>query len=129
VVTFFDGEGRHLRTLGRAGDGPEEFRSPRLLSAASYDSLVVFGVSRISIVRLDGTIVVAGSHAPPDLPRAVTPAGLIYQRFPHMGMAERSGPRPTDPELLLVDLHVGSRRTLANYQYETDYVVLSEWGR
>jgi len=114
-------------TLEGAGDGPEELRFPRLFPAAADDSLlVVSGDSRISVVRPDGEVVVAGSFAVADLPRVVIPEGMVDQRFPHVdvdrGLAASTGPRPADPDLVIVDPDSGSRTVLASYRYTTDYL-------
>lgn len=64
-VRLFDAEGVHLRTLGRSGDGPGEFRSP-LRFWPRGDSLVVYdwSGSRVTLLPLDGsparTLVPAG---------------------------------------------------------------------
>ncbi len=56
-LRFFDAEGRHLRTAGRKGSGPGEFRTVTLLRSAGSDSLVTFDVGnrRISVFAPDGT--------------------------------------------------------------------------
>lgn len=51
-VRYYSAEGEHLRTTGRRGDGPGEFRSPRWLFPMSGDSVVVVDVRRASV--LDG---------------------------------------------------------------------------
>jgi hypothetical protein len=133
VVSFFDGSGGHLRTVGGSGDGPGEFQFPRLIPATDYDSLVVHGVSRISIVGSDGRVRVAGSSEVGDLPRAVIPDGVIHQRFPHVdvnrGLAASSGLRPVDPDLVTVDPLSGVGTVLASYRYTTDYIVVSNRGQ
>jgi hypothetical protein len=56
-VIFFSPEGRHLRTVGGAGDGPSEFaRRPTLVPAQRYDSLLLETLTRVSVVRADGTV-------------------------------------------------------------------------
>lgn len=65
-VEFFDGEGRHLRTVGRQGDGPGEFRDPRWVYPHLGDSILVVDVYRYTSV-FDGQ----GSYA-----RRFTPGGV-----------------------------------------------------
>jgi len=45
-VVVFDDQGRHRRTMGRNGDGPGEFRSPRQVYALPGDSLAVVDTYR-----------------------------------------------------------------------------------
>jgi hypothetical protein len=40
-VRIFDAEGRHLRTFGQRGEGPEDFNSPVLVGTLPGDTLVV----------------------------------------------------------------------------------------
>lgn len=130
MVSFFDSNGEHVRSVGGEGDGPGDLRFPMLLPAASYDSLVVMGTSRISVVGLDGSVRAAGSYAPPDLPRAVLPDGLVYQRFPYLGVRPAvSGPRPTDPEIGILDANTGAREVLAEYRYTSYYIDVSDRGQ
>lgn len=65
-VRVFDRNGSHVRTLGRRGEGPGEFRSP-LRVWQRGDSLVVFDWNggRITLLPMDGST-----------PRIVTPVGL-----------------------------------------------------
>lgn len=54
-VRVFDAVGRHLRTLGRQGEGPGEFQGPSLLGALPGDTLVVMDsrLRRISLFHPD----------------------------------------------------------------------------
>jgi len=56
-LRFFDPEGGHVRTAGREGGGPGEFRMVTLLRSAGNDSVVTFDVGnrRISVFAPDGT--------------------------------------------------------------------------
>lgn len=124
-VIMFTPDGSHLRTVGGEGDGPSELRGPSLLHASRYDSLVVAGGRRISVVRADGTIYPAGSYQSRDLPRAVVPGGIIYQRFFDLGVrVSSSSPRVTDVELGLLRLPSEDREVLGRYQYYTTYIDL-----
>lgn len=52
-VKLYSSSGEHLQTVGRAGDGPGEFRSPRLL-VVSGDSIVVTDRNAVSYFSLGG---------------------------------------------------------------------------
>ena len=58
-VRIFDARGGHVRTIGRRGDGPGEFRSLRWLTLRGPDSLVVGddGLRRITIFDASGQVV------------------------------------------------------------------------
>jgi len=64
-VRFYDAQGRHIRTVGRAGAGPGEFQSPRWL-AVRADTLVVFDPfqenGRLTYLDLEGDYL--GDHRP-----------------------------------------------------------------
>ena len=53
---FFDATGRHVRTVGRAGDGPGEFRDPLLLARTAGDTLLVTDRNRhrVTMLAADG---------------------------------------------------------------------------
>jgi hypothetical protein len=46
-VVLFDAQGQHLRTIGRSGDGPGEFRSPWQVHPLAGDSLMVVDIYRM----------------------------------------------------------------------------------
>ena len=50
-VVVFDGDGRFLRTIGRAGDGPGEFRSPTAVALDPSGALAVWDARRGIISR------------------------------------------------------------------------------
>jgi hypothetical protein len=58
-VKVFDPSGAYLRTIGRQGQGPGEFDSPRTLSInrATGEFAVLQTSRRISIFKLDGTFI------------------------------------------------------------------------
>ncbi len=58
-LRFYDGEGRYLRSVGREGDGPGEFRSVGLVGLLAGDSILVFDSrqDRGSIFDASGTLV------------------------------------------------------------------------
>lgn len=56
-IKVYDPSGRHVRTFGREGDGPGEFREPNLMTLLG-DTLVVFDwrARRLTYLRGDGTV-------------------------------------------------------------------------
>ncbi|MGH7470187.1 MAG: hypothetical protein ACRENP_19750 [Longimicrobiales bacterium] len=57
-IRLFDANGRHVRSLGRRGDGPGEFRDPWKVHELPGDSLLVIDLyGPISIFRPDGEFV------------------------------------------------------------------------
>lgn len=63
-LRFFDGAGRHLRSVGGEGEGPGEFRNPVALWAVRGDSLLVYdGRNRVFSV-FDRTGGLGRSYAP-----------------------------------------------------------------
>lgn len=56
-IKVYDTSGKHVRTFGREGDGPGEFRSPSLLTLLG-DTLVVYDwrARRLSCFTLGGTL-------------------------------------------------------------------------
>jgi hypothetical protein len=56
-VRLYAPDGRHLRTLGRSGNGPGEFRSPWLVFGLGEDSVVVVDLYRkVSVFGPDGGV-------------------------------------------------------------------------
>jgi hypothetical protein len=57
-LRWYDAGGRHLRTVGRQGDGPGEFRSVDLVGTFADDSLMVYDsrLRRATIYGPDGTL-------------------------------------------------------------------------
>lgn len=123
-VIVFDDAGGHLFTVGGEGAGPSDLRSPRLLPAARYDSLVLASRSpgRISVMRMDGSIEPVGSFDPRHLLRGVGAGGVIYHRSFTLGTRVTSaGPRPEDVEVGLLIPSTGARIPLDRYRYVTTY--------
>lgn len=58
-VRFYDGDGRHQRSIGSDGEGPGEFRAPLWIHFLLDDSLLVNdrGLQRLSIFSPDGRFV------------------------------------------------------------------------
>lgn len=53
-VRFYDGEGHLLRAVGGEGDGPGEYRSPRLVAVTSGDTIVMSDLRSGRFTILDG---------------------------------------------------------------------------
>jgi hypothetical protein len=53
-VRFYDSKGKHLKTIGRAGDGPGEFRQIAGLRRMNGDSILVIEFERASVTTADG---------------------------------------------------------------------------
>jgi hypothetical protein len=58
-VLVFDAGGKYVRTIGRAGEGPGEFRETITIELARNDSLMVFdfGTSRVTVYSPDHVLV------------------------------------------------------------------------
>ena len=56
-LRFFDSEGRYTGKSGRPGDGPGEFRMPRLIPYVSSDSILIFDRRhrRFTLLSVDGS--------------------------------------------------------------------------
>jgi hypothetical protein len=69
-VRLYSEAGEHLGTIGGQGEGPGEFRSPRLMFRLSEDSLAVVDFDRISILDPSGDFVRSYTYGvPPALGR------------------------------------------------------------
>lgn len=53
-VLEYDASGRHVRTQGRAGEGPGELRFPTAIAIGAGDSAWVFDVGRITVYPAEG---------------------------------------------------------------------------
>ena len=60
-VRLYSPSGAYIRTIGRSGSGPGEFRSPRRLWLDTHDSIIVADLDRLLIFDSAGTFV--RSHA------------------------------------------------------------------
>lgn len=91
-LRIFDRTGRYLRTLGRAGTGPGEFRTPRLVGHAG-DTLFIAdrGNARITELLTDGTLARIIPIAPADAATGLTVLG----RFSDGRWAVVSGSSPS----------------------------------
>ena len=73
-IKFFAADGRLLRTVGREGAGPGEYKTPRLLGMCGTNHLHVYdgALGRITVLALDGSLLdtwrigmSATEHQPP----------------------------------------------------------------
>ncbi len=66
TLRYFSPDGTHERTVGRSGDGPGEFRTPRQLLHLEGDTVAIFDLAqqRIHLRAPDGSLV--REHALPD---------------------------------------------------------------
>lgn len=59
-IRIFDGDGGHLRSVGREGDGPGEFRAIDFMSVFGGDSIIVYDGNssqrRVSVFGPDGSL-------------------------------------------------------------------------
>lgn len=57
-LRLFDAAGRHLKTVGRNGEGPREFRDPIVVKVLAPDTLLVWDrvLQRLSLFSNDGTL-------------------------------------------------------------------------
>src|SRR5690606_15809533 len=87
-VLQFDSTGVFLRSIGRGGEGPGEFRFPDAIEIDSLDNLWVWdvGTRRVSIFDVTGQL--ASSHSPPLHPKrfgchcvGFTPDGTLVEGY------------------------------------------------
>lgn len=89
-IKVFDEDGRHLRTVGRRGEGPGEFNFPTHLVFARGELYVTDTMnSRIQILREEGTIPSAqvGSRGM-NIGNLVRPKGVAVDREGHIYVVE-----------------------------------------
>jgi hypothetical protein len=87
-IRVYDEDGSHVRTFGRAGEGPGEFRSARLIGLR-HDTLVVgdAGLGRITFFDRSGAVLGTLSVPPvwltpvPGVMMMVEPAGFRHDGF------------------------------------------------
>lgn len=109
-VVVTDREGRHLRTLGREGDGPGELRQPSAMAVGREGTVVVAdGASQAFVVySASGAFVrqvpFAGEHGMPFGDLAMRPTGDLLTRG--RGMVIRMGTQgaeePAEPDFVPV---------------------------
>jgi hypothetical protein len=100
-VRFFDMAARHIRSVGRAGSGPGEFRFPRLLTTFGRDSLLLYDMAlrRFTVLTAGGQLrPYAGLSARHSgMPVAATPGGhVLTQR-------STATARPDSPEEMVAN--------------------------
>ena len=91
-VRTFDSAGEHRWTFGGTGDGPGEFRSPRLVGQASDDSVLVWDDRLARMTSLTPSGQLKELRAPgslveqiPPRPRAVLSNDMLVGSFPGEG--------------------------------------------
>lgn len=70
-VRFFSASGQLLRTVGREGEGPEEFGAPSWMGRCAADSLFVWDYMQGSVTVLDDQGAVARRYVPKGEPSAI----------------------------------------------------------
>lgn len=81
-IRVFDETGLHVRTLGRHGSGPGEFRGNLTVYRSATDRLVVFDQSnwRVTEYTSDWTVVASAIHSPGSISEFLGPEWL-YRSF------------------------------------------------
>jgi hypothetical protein len=100
TVRLFDASGKLVKTTGRRGEGPNEFRSLYLASPCGPDTLLAWdsSIGTASMIGASGTIgrqvhIPAGTGVPePNGPFACTRGGRIAYANSSMGRSSRSTP-------------------------------------
>lgn len=119
ALRFFDPSGRPLRTVGRDGEGPGEFRAPYWVGQCAPDSVFVWDafLDRMTVFDSAGRHVrqyhVRGDLAFMECSRSGVVAGLVQ---PNMGMMSAAGPHYTAP-LLLADTRGEVTKSLGDVPY------------
>lgn len=128
-VLVFDSTGRHLRTLGRAGRGPGEFRTPVRAAAVGSDGLYVVDILQRRISRFrrsdgrhlsDLAIRVSRTMNPRDMQATLNGSVAVEFRAP---MTRRGG-NTVRPRIMLIDTVSGS--PVAQRTVELDTIPLVE---
>jgi hypothetical protein len=93
-VRFFTATGRHVRTTGRTGSGPGEFRSLSRVARAGRDTVVAWdwATRRATFINAKGSVVREVSLTGRGAPQAALLAVLSDGRF--LGMRTESGGFP-----------------------------------
>lgn len=89
-LRFFDPHGKHIRSAGRAGSGPGEFRELLWLSGTAADTLVAWDVGSRRIVVYDRHGNFARSYAVPADPEF--PLAVPEQVYPDGSILSLAGP-------------------------------------
>lgn len=90
-LRLYSSTGKYLRSFGREGDGPAEFRSPRTLRTIGADTLIVFdqGLFRLTWLSISGGVLRTRRVGFTASPAAPLPAPANLRPF-------RSGLRPLE---------------------------------
>lgn len=95
-IRLFSPKGAHVRTLGREGDGPGEFRWLGQVAVLPGDSLWAydFGQGRVTVFDPDGVVARTATLDAGSAPRPVFPLAsgtLVASAFDHTGFREKLG--------------------------------------
>lgn len=112
-LRFFSPDGKHLRTAGRSGGGPGEFRGISIFQRCAGDSVFVYDVAqaRVSVFGPDGVYARLGnvrkwwSNGMSPYAFWCNPAGVmafVNRSLSAMTPPEREGPVRIDVDLVLV---------------------------
>lgn len=95
TLLVFDSTGRFLRTIGRAGSGPGEFRGIGSIAVGAADSLVVFEQESRRYTLLDANWKYVSSNSlplGPELTSLMLPTGEFVFGLPLRSAAQRGQP-------------------------------------
>lgn len=131
-VRWYDGSGRHVRDLGRSGDGPGEFRWLTWIDRWRGDSISVYdpALRRISVFGPDGAFVRSiawgdlSSFEGLDLFRVLDPDVFLAVRWPPQAVRTAGGLDRTEREIYLLDIR---RDTLI--RLPIPWTITSYWER
>ncbi len=93
-VRVFDRDGRHITTLGRTGDGPEEFRIPRMVQTPDHFDIRIWDRRHNRMLSIDREIEFGDERTLPN--RLGDPLGLIgdtvMTRYDFIYFSREEGP-------------------------------------
>ncbi len=124
-IRVVDAAGKLVRTVGRSGDGPGEFRSMIWAGGCGADSMLVWDLSRSRASMIGSSGIVARQFAIPAGDTAQSPfqfscapnRASVYLGIPHPA---RGGPPPKDPRIVAV--------TASLYRVTTEGAVQQRFG-
>ena len=106
LVRIFDAAGEHLRSFGRHGDGPGEFRNPWYLWVLPGDTLWIgdYRPWRYNVFAPDGEWVRAVEMDPP-YPNPSQGGGVLANGTQITSRTQRDGRSFRTPDTLVVEVH------------------------